>query len=278
MKKINKPRILQEDICDSIKDLQYNDRVVEKSLEYDKNIFNLKYFLNEEELFMRNNPDFKNHMLKMYSSRLSNSAESYANSYYYYRKLREQVRVCPYCNYFARSVSQLDHYLPKAIFPSFSITANNLVPICRDCNINKGGHSPESKSNVLLHPYYDDISEKILDFLKCEVIEDKNIGFIFKIKRLNDWDDETFNRVKIHFEMLGLEELYGTDFQANYSEFEYYMTELIKDNPSENIVRHLKIKTESSTNIVDKPWIYIGYKSILENKWFMNEYLFTRFY
>ena len=40
--------------------------------------------------------------------------------------------ICPYCS--QRLIKTLDHYLPKSIYPYFSVTPINLVPACRDCN------------------------------------------------------------------------------------------------------------------------------------------------
>lgn len=41
---------------------------------------------------------------------------------------------CPFCGGIGRP-RNLDHYLPKAHYPQFSVLPLNLVPSCRDCNI-----------------------------------------------------------------------------------------------------------------------------------------------
>jgi hypothetical protein len=40
--------------------------------------------------------------------------------------------LCPYCS--LDTNPDLDHFLPKAVFPEFSLHARNLVPICTPCN------------------------------------------------------------------------------------------------------------------------------------------------
>lgn len=60
--------------------------------------------------------------------------------------------LCPYCS--LDTNPDLDHFLPKAHFPEFSLYARNLVPICTPCNRKKlnvfktkvGGH------RQFLHP------------------------------------------------------------------------------------------------------------------------------
>lgn len=53
------------------------------------------------------------------------------------------VRVCPYCNrqYITPIFSDsgkmradIDHFLPKSVFPYFSMSLYNLVPVCKSCN------------------------------------------------------------------------------------------------------------------------------------------------
>ena len=62
---------------------------------------------------------------------------------------------CPLC--VQRSVTTLDHHLPKALFPALAVTPLNLVPACSDCNKAKLGASPDTARDAPLHPYYDDL-------------------------------------------------------------------------------------------------------------------------
>lgn len=62
---------------------------------------------------------------------------------------------CPMCG--SSGGRSLDHALPRAIYPEFSIVPENLVPACTICNSDekgsefKGHASPER----MIHPYYD---------------------------------------------------------------------------------------------------------------------------
>lgn len=62
-------------------------------------------------------------------------------------------KICPYCG--EGTVSQLDHYLPKAIFAGTSVHPPNLVPVCSDCNKVKLDYAPGPDQPAVLHPYFD---------------------------------------------------------------------------------------------------------------------------
>lgn len=276
MKKIDKPSITQDEICNSFKNLDYKDRIIKKSNEYDQNIYDVEEFLNEENEFSTIDNKFEKYMKNTYSNRFSSSNESYKDSYEIYQKIRSSVEICPYCNYFTRTVRQLDHYLPKSIFPSFAITANNLVPICKECNEDKDNYYSTKREGMLLHPYYDEVANDILQFLKCKVIENCNIGFQFYIEKLEGWDEDTYNRVKFHFEKLKLNKLYQADFIADFTDFIGYIEEIKEMFPvmdKKMIEKLVEGKVKYFKKQGNKPWSYSGFKSVLENNWCMNTYM-----
>lgn len=70
-----------------------------------------------------------------------------------YRSAPEQT-YCPLCG--APNPSQLEHYLPRAHYPEFTVLSWNLVPTCAVCNPKRGhhAHSP-GVTKPLVHPYYE---------------------------------------------------------------------------------------------------------------------------
>ncbi len=62
---------------------------------------------------------------------------------------------CPFCGGIGRP-RNLDHYLPKAHYPQFSVLPLNLVPSCRDCNMDgKGSGFATNEEGQVLQPYLD---------------------------------------------------------------------------------------------------------------------------
>ena len=103
--------------------------------------------------------------------------------------------ICPLCGH--RTVSTLDHYLPKSIYPSLVVVPNNLVPACSDCNKLKLSHVAGTQEGQTMHPYYDDVSSP--QWLFAEVIEDAPVSISFYVRPDENCDSLLKDRVKKHF-------------------------------------------------------------------------------
>lgn len=60
---------------------------------------------------------------------------------------------CPMCG--SPNVGTVEHYLPKAPFPEFSVFSFNLVPSCNVCNQKRGSKHANGVAEKLLHPIFD---------------------------------------------------------------------------------------------------------------------------
>lgn len=63
---------------------------------------------------------------------------------------------CPICGF--RETTDLDHYMPRQLFPEFSIHPYNLIPTCHECNNDKSIKWCEStgqKKRLIFNAYYD---------------------------------------------------------------------------------------------------------------------------
>lgn len=67
-------------------------------------------------------------------------------------KLIPEPYLCPYC--LMRQPKSLDHFLPQADYPEFSILAWNLVLVCETCNRRKSNTLHVAPRSVL-NPYFD---------------------------------------------------------------------------------------------------------------------------
>jgi hypothetical protein len=78
------------------------------------------------------------------------------------------ARICPYCNINYTSIikikgedksrPELDHFLPKSVYPFFAVSYFNLIPVCHSCNhakrdINVVNRKAERFEYTHLHPY-----------------------------------------------------------------------------------------------------------------------------
>jgi hypothetical protein len=79
-----------------------------------------------------------------------------ANEYEFLSVLRESGKKisCPVCGSLAGAT--LDHYLPKSVYPEYSVYSWNLVPACFDCNTHHNDVCAGAGVNErMIHPYYD---------------------------------------------------------------------------------------------------------------------------
>lgn len=60
---------------------------------------------------------------------------------------------CPFCG--GDGARTIEHYLPKACYPEFSVFSLNLMPSCGSCNTKRNNINEYGTPTALLHPYFD---------------------------------------------------------------------------------------------------------------------------
>lgn len=100
------------------------------------------------------NPDVSDRQYALYDSRKSGSR---------LKEIRDGAMLlsCPMCG--SPTTGTLDHYLPRTVFPEFSVMASNLVPACSHCN--SGGKRAVYRGvgvERFIHPYFDTIAAQVI--------------------------------------------------------------------------------------------------------------------
>lgn len=103
-------------------------------------------------------------LVKLYKNYFRNSTQERCSTVYaFYSRIKNykgnfQLSRCCYCN--SNQVQCLDHFLPESQFNALAVNPINLVPSCDYCNKKKHHYKPlaTNQDSVLIHPYYDDIS------------------------------------------------------------------------------------------------------------------------
>lgn len=110
---------------------------------------------------------------------------------------------CPFCGGIGRP-RNLDHYLPKVHYPQFSIVPVNLVPSCRDCNMDgKGQAFASAAQDQVLQPYLDDdrfFNEQWLYARYHPGENDEPSVIEYFVSPPEYWEDDQKKRVEKHFE------------------------------------------------------------------------------
>lgn len=123
----------------------------------------------------------------------------------YYDAIMAQVErgVCPICG--VRMVSTLDHYLPKAKVPTLSVTPSNLIPACRDCNMDKKTNMILTPDATPVHLYYDRLPEG--PWLHVQIGD--NLEITYYVSCPDGWDESLKGRVEGHLDVYHLHGLYS---------------------------------------------------------------------
>lgn len=157
----------------------------------------------------------KSELTKLYTQYFV-PAEKPARSLYERLKITSNGK-CPFCGGIGH-VRTLDHYMPKANFPVFSVLPGNLVPCCRDCNTEKLNSFPTTKGGQPLHPYYDDDKYFNEQWVFANVMVTDPPSLNFYVAPPVGWTPDEQERVQTHFREYGLGEKFGTEAAADLPE------------------------------------------------------------
>lgn len=171
---------------------------------------------------------------------------------------------CPLCGH--RMVSTLDHHLPKAHFPSLSVAPLNLVPACSDCNKAKLANVALQATQEPLHPYFEDIDEH--QWLKAAVERTTPATFRFYVEPPDIWSDVLAARVRLHFDVLGLGRLYGSQAAEELLNIRHQLVELHALGATDLVCAELEQRAQSCGAARLNGWRTATYQAMAQSEWF----------
>ncbi|CPR17591.1 Phage-related protein [Brenneria goodwinii] len=125
-----------------------------------------------------------------------------------------ELDYCPACGEDG-TPNTLDHYLPKDLFPEFSITLVNLSPMCDICQGKKGTETVDDEGRRLfLHPYFDDFLDR--QILRLEVGVPFNAPVSIALSPHPDIHRDLQDLVTRHLQGLDIQSRYYRYFQKAY--------------------------------------------------------------
>jgi hypothetical protein len=205
-------------------------------------------------------------MVKVYTQKMARKATPGRTLY---NRLKAQPRHgrCPLCA--QREVTTLDHHLNKADFPVLAVTPYNLVPSCQDCNKAKLAYHPNKSEEETLHPYYD----KIENDLWLEAIVDETLtpaAVIYQVVKPEGWNDILYNRVKNHFNLFGLGNLYGSHAAEELDNLRLLLIRLYNIGGAAAVRDHLKERKMSAREVYINSWQSALYNALEVSDWYCN--------
>lgn len=175
-------------------------------------------------------------------------------------------QACPFCG--VGTVSTLDHYMPKKRFSSFSISPENLVPSCSDCNKNKEEFYAREEGEQVLHPYFD--SELFTgQWLFAEVLE-SNCGVTIRyfVHPPLSWNEVQKERVKIHFEKFQLATAFAAQTGSELSSLKYLLNTCSR---SIDVRQHLRERFHIEKGVRPNHWKTAMYHALFTSNWFCTQ-------
>ncbi|WP_145397483.1 HNH endonuclease [Paracoccus sulfuroxidans] len=143
------------------------------------------------------------------------------------RKKYDEIKLlahdeCPYCGGCGELVEEegigtIDHFLPKARFPIFSIVPANLVPACGTCNTGMGSRFPTAPELQPLHPYFDAPHFFDEKWTTATVSEEEPVMVTFDVNPPAAWSENDRQRVVQHFKSCKLRGRYRTKVASDLS-------------------------------------------------------------
>jgi hypothetical protein len=169
------------------------------------------------------------------------------------RDVREELLIgakrgmCPMCA--ERTASVLDHYLPRATYPEFSIFPINLVPVCWDCNFLKDENFEEDGEALFLHAYFDSVETE--QCLHATVDTSEGVALLdFQIGWPPTIPPHLRRRLVTHFEELKLAALYRAKGEQEASIQALQVADQIQAGASAADVRWSLIKDRDQAAVV----------------------------
>lgn len=171
---------------------------------------------------------------------------------------------CPYCGF--GQVSTLDHFLPKARYPAFSVLCANLVPACTDCNTPSKSASAVTQDTQMLHPYFEEAIVETEPWLFAEVIPSVPATVRYFVQPPNAWPADLVQRTANHFRGLDLARRFAVEAAAELAG----LAELLDDLGTDDSRRaHLSAMARVERRSRKNSWKAALYEALAESDWFL---------
>ncbi|WP_394497135.1 HNH endonuclease [Shewanella sp. ENK2] len=111
-------------------------------------------------------------------------------------------QICPSCGLLPANT--IDHYIPKELYPEFSIFSKNLIWMCGTCNGKKAQYWKELTYRGIINFYIDDIPS--FNFIGCDI--SNNNGILKATYFLKNYKLTNHPNIVMHFDKLKILNIY----------------------------------------------------------------------
>ncbi|RDS89090.1 hypothetical protein DL347_21075 [Pseudomonas fluorescens] len=182
-------------------------------------------------------------------------------------KMAPEFGLCPMCG--QRIVATVDHYLPQSRFPTLNLTPANLIPACSDCNKRKLASVPSRAEDQTLHPYFDDLGNE--RWLIADIQPSMPPTVSFGIRAAGTWGEVLTARVRNHFDVMGLANLFVAQAASELADMSYGLEQIGATAGPLGIRQHLEIQFWSCQARDANSWKTALYEGLRNSDWFCEE-------
>jgi hypothetical protein len=172
--------------------------------------------------------------------------------------------ICPFCG--QRTVTTLDHYLPKARFSPLVVAPMNLVPSCSECNKAKSEFSPTRAGDQHPHPYFDEFDDG--RWLAAKLREDSPPALLFRCQAPSDWSETKASRIERHFDALNLGALYSSHAAQELVNLRGSLRRIFPQLGRSGVREHLWVVAEGCRDAQLNSWQTAMYAALHDSDWF----------
>jgi 5-methylcytosine-specific restriction endonuclease McrA len=180
-------------------------------------------------------------------------------------KMRDKhgLRFCPCCGEPGKP-GTLDHYLPKSIYPEFSIIVENLTPMCSDCQGLKGNDVLDNFGNkIYLHPYFDRID---LVYIELNIWPPYANPSGFRASIPNTLPQELKNLVERHIKDINFIERFEEYCTSEYSDLLITIAQEKEDQQRETVAQSIQRFLTKAELKAPNYWEAIFYRGVISNQ------------
>lgn len=132
---------------------------------------------------------------------------------------------CPICG--SGKLKNLDHFLPKSKYPLLCVTPINLIPTCRDCNMEKGAEISDNYYEIPFHPYLEIMND---EWVECDLLfySDETFSVTFKNGYDKSLNPDMWKKYCAHMRINDLDSTFSSRAEEELENVrEMYKNELI---------------------------------------------------
>lgn len=168
---------------------------------------------------------------------------------------------CPICG--SGKAKNLDHFMPKSLYPILCVTPVNLIPVCRDCNFDKRDDFDTDYYSIPFNPYFDVMDD---EWLACDIsfYDDNTFDISYKNGYDRSQDDNKWKKYEKHFVVFDLNATFSSKAREEMENCRYYNKKLL-DSCGVNGVLNSLIDNRTSINLIDcNSWKAALYRELVK--------------